>query len=207
MTTAAMSLWLAPQPLVLGSRSSARRDMLMAAGIPVELKPADIDERAVEARAGGVGPAQAALLLAQQKALAASVLAPGRVVVGADQTLAFGSRRFTKPKDRHGAFDQLYTLAGQTHELHSGVAVVKDGATMFSHVDTARLSMRALSENFLNAYLDAAGADAFASVGGYQLEKLGIHLFDRIEGDHFTILGMPLMPLLAYLREAGLVAK
>src|SRR4051794_25625864 len=102
-----MTLWLHQQPLILGSRSSARRDMLLAAGIPVELRPADIDERAVEARAGRLEPEQAALLLAQEKALATSVLLPGRVVVGADQTLALGTRRFSKPKDRTGAREQL----------------------------------------------------------------------------------------------------
>jgi septum formation protein len=202
-----MALWLDKQPLVLGSRSSARRDMLTAAGIPVELRPADIDERAVEARAGQRDPAQAALLLAQEKALAASLLLPGRVVVGADQTLAVGTRRFSKPKDRTGAREQLQALAGQTHALHSCVAVARDGEVAFSHVDTARLTMRPLSDGFLDTYLDAVGPDAFASVGGYQLEKLGIHLFERIEGDHFTILGMPLLPLLAYLRDAGLLAK
>jgi septum formation protein len=181
--------------------------MLAVAGIPVELRPADIDERAVEARAGAREPAQAALLLAQEKSLAASVVLPGRVVVGADQTLALGTRRFSKPKDRNGAREQLQALAGQTHALHSGVAVAQDGAVVFSHVDTARLTMRPLSNGFLDAYLDAIGPDAFASVGGYQLEKLGIHLFERIEGDHFTVLGMPLLPLLAYLRDAGLLAK
>ena len=202
-----MALWLDQQKLVLGSRSSARRDMLTAAGIPVELRPADIDERAIEARAGERDPAQAALLLAQEKALAASAISPGRIVVGADQTLALGARRFSKPKDRDGARAQLQALAGQTHALHSGVAVVRDGVVVFSHFDTARLTMRPLSETFLDAYLDAVSADAYASVGGYQLEKLGIHLFERIEGDHFTILGMPLLPLLAYLRRAGLLAN
>ncbi len=202
-----MALWLDQQKLVLGSRSSARRDMLTAAGIPVELRPADIDERAIEARAGERDPAQAALLLAQEKALAASAISPGRIVVGADQTLALGARRFSKPKDRDGARAQLQALAGQTHALHSGVAVVRDGVVVFSHFDTARLTMRPLSEKFLDAYLDAVSADAYASVGGYQLEKLGIHLFERIEGDHFTILGMPLLPLLAYLRRAGLLAN
>jgi len=202
-----MALWLDQQKLVLGSRSSVRRDMLTAAGIPVELRPADIDERAVEARAGQLEPAQAALLLAQEKALAASALLPGRIVVGADQTLALGVQRFSKPKDRAGARQQLQLLAGETHALHSGVAVVKEGAVVFSHVGTARLTMRVLSDNFLDTYLDAVGADAFASVGGYQLEKVGIHLFELIDGDHFTILGMPLLPLLAYLREAGLLAK
>jgi septum formation protein len=202
-----MALWLDRQSLVLGSRSSARRDMLMSAGIPVELHPVDIDERAVEARAGQFEPSQAALLLAREKALATSAVLPGRIVVGADQTLALGAQRFSKPKDRAGAREQLQSLAGQTHALHSAVAVVRDGSIAFSYVDTARLTMRPLSENFLDSYLDAVGADAFASVGGYQLEKLGIHLFERIDGDHFTILGMPLLPLLAYLREAGLLAK
>jgi len=202
-----MSLWLAPAPLVLASRSAARRAMLDAAGIPVALAATDIDERAVEARAGALDPGEVAVLLAREKARAAGAGFPGRFVVGADQTLALGARRFTKPKDRAAAREQLRALAGHTHELHSAVAVARDGRVVFSHRDAARLTMRALSERFIDAYLDAVGPDAATSVGGYQLERLGIHLFERIEGDHFTILGMPLLALIAFLRREGQLAS
>lgn len=201
-----MSLWLPAQPLVLASRSQSRRAMLTAAGIPVELAPADIDERAVEARAGALSPSEAAILLAREKARAVGDRFGGRFVVGADQTLALGERRFSKPANADAARDQLRALAGKAHELHSAVAVARDGRVVFSHVDTARLTMRPLSDRFIDAYLDTAGGDILASVGGYQLEKLGVHLFERIEGDHFTILGMPMFALLAFLRrEAVLV--
>jgi septum formation protein len=177
--------------------------MLAAAGIPIETSPADIDERGVESRAGPLTPHDAATVLAREKARATGVLFAARFVVGADQTLALGDRRFSKPGSRAGAREQLRALAGRTHELHSAVAVARDGRVVFSHVDTARLTMRALSDRFIDTYLDAVGADALASVGGYQLERLGVHLFERIEGDHFTILGMPLIPLLAFLRREG----
>jgi septum formation protein len=201
-----MSLWLDPHPLVLASRSQARRAMLTAAGIPVETFPADIDERGVESRAGAMSPNEAATLLAREKARAAGAKYSGRFVVGADQTLALGNRRFSKPDDYDAASDQLHALAGRTHELHSAVAVARDGRVVFSHVDTARLTMRALSDRFIESYLEAVGGDVSLSVGGYQLEKLGVHLFERIEGDHFTILGMPLIPLLAFLRREGSLA-
>jgi septum formation protein len=202
-----MSLWLAPQPLVLASRSPARRAMLAAAGIPIEIAAADIDERAVEARAGALGPSEAAVLLAREKARVAGARFTGRFVVGADQTLALGTQRFSKPANADAAREQLRALAGRSHELHSAVAVARDGRVVFTHVDTARLTMRALSDRYIDIYLEAAGEDAMASVGGYQLEKLGVHLFDRIEGDHFTILGMPLLALVAFLRREGQVAS
>lgn len=198
-----MALWLDPQPIVLASRSAARREMLMAAGIPADLHPADIDERGVEARAGQLSPAEAATLLAREKARAAGTSFTGRFVIGADQTLALGNSRFSKPKDREAAAEQLRTLAGKTHELHSAVAVSRDGRVVFSHVDTARLTMRFLSDRFIDAYLDDAGESISTTVGGYQLEKLGIQLFEKIDGDHFTILGMPLFALLAFLRREG----
>jgi septum formation protein len=128
------------------------------------------------------------------------------IVVGCDQTLALDERRFDKPADRAAARDQLRTLRGQTHALHSAVVVCHNGAVTFTHVAVARLTMRAFSEEFLEAYLDAAGSRVTASVGAYQLERTGIHLFERIEGDHFTILGLPLPPLLEYLRRAGVLA-
>jgi len=201
-----MSLWLAPEPLLLASRSAARRAMIEAAGIPVDIAAIDIDERAVEASAGPSGARQTALMLAQAKARAAGSRWPGRIVVGADQTLALGQRRFDKPPDRNSARDQLRTLAGRSHELHSAVAVVRNESVMFSHVETARLTMRAVSDRFIDTYLDAAGSQALASVGAYQLEKIGVHLFEKIEGDHFTILGLPLLALLAFLRQDGSLA-
>jgi septum formation protein len=201
-----MSLWLSAEPLVLASKSAIRRSMLESAGIPVEVSPADVDERALEARAGVGHPGQAAQLLAREKARVVSARSGRRFVVGADQTLALGERRFTKPTDQAAAREQLRALSGRSHELHSAVAVARDGRVVFSHVDVARLTMRALSDRFLDLYLDAAGPTVTASVGGYQIERLGVQLFERIEGDHFTILGLPLFALLGFLRREGSLA-
>ena len=202
----ATSLWLASQPLLLASRSAARLAMIEAAGIPVEVAAADIDERAVEASAGASDATQTAIMLAQAKARAVGSQRPGRIVVGADQTLALGQQRFDKPPDRAAAREQLRALAGRSHELHSAVAVVRDQGVVFSHVETARLTMRALSDRLIDTYLDAVGPQALSSVGAYQLEKIGVQLFERIEGDHFTILGLPLLALLAFLRRDGYLA-
>jgi septum formation protein len=199
-------MWLMGTPLVLASRSAIRRAVLEAAGIPVEVSPADVDERAIEAGAGSSSPAAVAALLACSKAAAVSARMPGRIVIGADQTLTLGRRRFSKPADRAAARQQLLALRGQSHELHSAVAVVRDEAVLYGGVEVARLTMRHFSEAFLERYLDEAGAVVTASVGGYQLEQIGVHLFERIEGDHFTILGMPILPLLAFFRRERFVA-
>src|SRR5689334_5975700 len=201
-----MGLWLCPAPLVLASGSAVRRKLLEAAGIPVEARPASLDERAVEASAPRDDPSAVASLLARAKALWVAEEVSGRLIVGADQTLALGNRRFDKPADRAAARVQLKALAGRTHELHAAVAVARGADVLFEHVAVARLTMRPLSDAFLDRYLDAAGTAVTASVGGYQLEALGVHLFERIEGDHFTILGLPLLPLLAYLRAEGSLA-
>jgi septum formation protein len=201
-----MALWLAPQPLVLASKSSVRGKILAAAGLRFEIRPANIDERAVEREAAPPDPAAAARLLARNKAESVSASMPGRPVLGADQTLACGGERFTKPSDRAGAAAQLRTLRGETHELHSALALVRDGALLFECLQTARLTMRDLSDQFIENYLDMVGDTALASVGAYQLEGIGVHLFERVEGDYFTILGLPLLPLLAFLREKGFVA-
>jgi len=201
-----MGLWLAAAPLVLASGSAVRRQLLEAAGIPVDVRPASLDERKVEASAPHDNPSAVAALLARAKAMRVAADVPGRLVVGADQTLALGSRRFDKPANRAAAREQLQTLAGRTHELHAAVAVARDEKVLFEHVAVARLTMRALSDPVLDRYLEAAGANVTASVGAYQFEALGVHLFERIEGDHFTILGLPLLPLLAYLRGEGSLA-
>jgi septum formation protein len=202
-----MPLWLADRPLVLASKSEIRRALLADAGIPVEVSPADVDERGIEECAATRDAGEIALVLARAKAHAIAARLPGRLVLGADQTLALGERRFSKPSDRAAARDQLKALRGQTHELHTAVALTRDGAIVFEHRELARLTMRAFSDGFLGSYLDAMGGAVMASVGGYQLEKAGVQLFERIDGDHFVILGLPLVALLAYLRRAGCLAE
>ena len=202
-----MNFWTAPAPLVLASKSFARRNMLSAAGIPVEIIPAQVDERAIE-RTIGVDrhPDELAMLLSWEKASEVSHRAASRLVIGADQTLALGDQRFTKPANREEARAQLAELRGKTHSLHSAVTLVQDGSVLFKVVDTARLTMRPFSDTFLEFYLDAAGASVTESVGAYQLEKLGIHLFEKVDGDYFTILGMPLLPLLAHFRHEKILS-
>ena len=201
-----MPLWLADQLLVLASKSAIRGEILRAAGLAIEVCPADIDERTIEQGSAARDPGEIAALLAREKALAVAARLPGRVVLGADQTLALGERRFSKPTDRAAAREQLTLLRGQAHQLHTAIALVRDGVILFEHREAARLTMRVFSDRFLEHYLDAAGAAVTASVGGYQLEKTGIQLFERVEGDHFVILGLPLLPLLLHLRQAGWLA-
>jgi septum formation protein len=200
-----MSLWLADKPLMLASKSASRRALLQGAGIPIEVLAADIDERGIEAKANLADPGAVAALLAREKALAVSVQQPGQLVIGADQTLALGQRRFSKPADRAAAREQLKALRGQSHTLHSAVAIVRDGKPVFEHCAVARLVMRAFSDGFLESYLDSAGDAVTASVGAYQVEGLGVQLFEHIEGDHSTILGLPLLPVLAALRREGVL--
>jgi septum formation protein len=203
-----MSLWRG-EPLVLASKSAPRRSLLEAAGIPLVIDPADIDERAAEAAAPGEAskPDGAALLLARAKAFATAKRNAGKIVLGADQTLALGTERFSKPKSRDAARAQLGKLSGRTHALHSGIAVVRNHDVLFETVSSAHLTMHKMSDAFLDAYLEAAGERVMQSVGGYQLESLGVNLFEKIDGDHFTILGMPLIPLLAYFRQSGLMTS
>lgn len=198
-----MALWRAAAPLVLASGSKIRRALLGGAGVAVEVAPSDIDERAFEAAAPPLSPIAAAGLLARTKALAVARLHPGRLVLGADQVLALDGARFTKPADRAAARTQLRALAGRSHELHSAIAFVQDARVLFEHVSSARLTMRSFSDGFLELYLDAAGAAATESVGAYQLEGLGVQLFDRVDGDYFTVLGLPLFPAMDFLRRRG----
>lgn len=199
-------LWRERQPLILASQSAPRRSLLVNAGIDVEAIPADIDERAIQQRSGLTDPGGIAALLATEKAKFISAKHPGRYVIGADQTLALGERLFSKPADRAAAATQIGQLAGQTHALHSAVSVTLDGVLLFSHVSVARMTMRSLTGNEIAAYINEAGDAVTASVGAYQLERTGVHLFERIDGDHFTILGLPLLPLLGFLRGRKLLA-
>jgi septum formation protein len=202
-----MPLWLVTQPLVLASKSDIRGKILAAAGLRFEIRPAHIDERAEEARAGPADASAAARMLARVKAQTVSAQNAGKLVLGADQTLARGDTRFSKPANRPAAAEQLRALRGRTHELHSALSLVRDGAPVFECADTARLTMRDFSDAFLDDYLDMAGDAALASVGAYQLEGIGVHLFERIEGDYFTILGLPLLPLLEFLRQNDFVGQ
>jgi septum formation protein len=200
-----MTIWRGNSPLILASQSRARQMLLGEAGVSFEAVPADIDERLVQKNSGLTAPGEIAALLACEKALLVSAKNPGRYVIGADQTLALGQRLFSKPSGRAQAAEQLRLLAGNSHELHSAVAVISDGKILFTDVAIATMTMRALGDSEISAYLDAAGEAVTTSVGAYQLEGLGVHLFERIAGDHFTILGLPLLPLLSFLRHRRLL--
>jgi len=195
--------WRGTAPLILASQSPARQGLLRAAGIPFEICAAAIDERGIEAPlvALGANAADIALHLSRAKALPVSMKMPGRLVIGADQTLCLDGRLFTKPGGRAAATAQLEALSGRTHELYSGCCVARENTLLFETVGVARLSCRRLSPAFIDAYLALAGD--LGSAGVYRIEGPGIHLFDAIEGDHPTILGLPLLPLLKFLREEG----
>ena len=191
--------------LVLASASPTRSAMLTAAGLSFTIDPADIDERAIADKqiAGGATGGDVAAALASAKALDVGARHTGALTLGADQTLVCEGRFLNKSADLEKAREQLSFLAGKTHELFSAASVVSSDEIVWSHVSRARLRMRAFSPAFLSHYLAAMGDKACASVGAYQIEGLGIQLFEHIEGDHHTILGMPLLPLLAFLRTAG----
>jgi septum formation protein len=202
-----MALWLADRPIVLASKSEARSRILRDAGIAVDIVPADLDERLIEQRVVTCNAGEIAALLAREKARTVADHLPGRLVLGADQILTLDGRRFSKPADRVAAGEQLKALRGRTHQLISAAALVRDGEVMFEHRDLATLTMRAFTDEFLDAYLTAMGPAVTMSVGVYPLERSGIQLFERIEGDHFVILGLPVLSVLAFLRNEGLLAK
>ncbi|MBM3523027.1 MAG: septum formation protein Maf [Alphaproteobacteria bacterium] len=194
-------------PVVLASASRARRTMLENAGLAVAIDAAHVDEDEVKRamRADGAPVDAVAEMLAELKAKRVSNRHPGALVIGADQMLECNGVAFDKPRDAAEAATRLRSLSGRTHRLVSAVVVARDGARLWHDVDAARLAMRPLSEPFIAEYLAALGEDALASVGSYQLEGLGAQLFTRVEGDFFTILGMPLLPLLGFLRAHGIV--
>ncbi|MDQ0457947.1 Maf family protein [Rhizobium paknamense] len=194
-------------PLVLASTSPFRKQLLSNAGLIFDSVAPAIDEREVEGRAEhqGLLPDALALLLGREKALSVSRDRPEALIIGGDQTMSLGARLYHKPANRAAARDQLLSLRGQTHELNSALAFVRDGAVIWEHVSKARLTVRSFSEAWLDDYLDRAGDRVLKSVGAYQIEGLGIQLFSAIEGDYFTIVGVPLLPMLAKLRSLGLI--
>jgi septum formation protein len=193
--------------LILASGSAARRQMLDRAGIEFEIVPASIDEdRVRDSVIATATHAGIALALAEAKALSVATDLTGAVVIGSDQILSTGEGILSKPGSRQGARETLRVLRGRTHWLHSAAALVADGRVIWRGVDTAALSMRALSDTDIERYLDAAGDGIFGCVGAYKIEGEGIRLFDRISGDYFTVMGMPLLPLLRALRRLERVA-
>lgn len=191
--------------IVLASASATRQAMLRAAGVSFQAVPAPVDEEAIkQAMAQETrDPVEVAIALAEFKAMRVSAKHPGQIVIGADQMLECDGQWFDKPADRAGARAQLLALRGRTHRLVSAVVAVRDGRRLWHHFDQASLCMRAFTDSFLDAYLDQAGDGIVSSVGAYQLENLGAQLFKSVEGGHFTILGLPLLALLDFLRENG----
>jgi septum formation protein len=194
-----------PKKLILASASPFRKALLSNAGLDFTAVRPEIDERAAEAplKDSGASPEDVALVLATAKAGNVSGRNPGTLVIGSDQTLSLGDEIFHKPADVEAARGHLLRLSGRTHQLNSAVVIARDGGTLWSHVGVARLTMRPLDPAFIGRYLARVGDKALASVGAYQIEGEGIQLFEKIEGDYFTIVGLPLLPLLAALRNLG----
>ncbi|HWM32406.1 MAG TPA: Maf family protein [Methyloceanibacter sp.] len=195
-------------PLILASSSKIRALLLEAAGLAFIVEPPGLDESIMRQAVGGerlLSPSDVAEVLARAKAEAVSDLARPAYVIGADQVLTFGDTVLSKPDSMEAARRQLLDLRGKSHTLHTSVALATNGATVWAETHTATLTMRKLSPEFIGRYLAAAGEEVLSSVGAYQIESLGIQLFDRIEGDYFTILGLPLLPLLAALRREGVI--
>ena len=187
--------------IVLASKSASRRTMLASAGVEFEVRPAAIDERALEALLEGAGPGEVALALAEAKAR--SVDGGGRPVLGSDSVVAVGGRRFDKPASRAQAAEHLRLFSGRTMELHSAAAIALGGRIEWSHVALATLQVRELSDDFIESYLAAEWPEVSQCVGVFRIEARGVQLFESIEGDLFTVLGMPLLPVLGALREFG----
>ncbi|MGM0561472.1 MAG: Maf family protein [Pseudomonadota bacterium] len=208
MTQAAPFMKPDGELLVLASASPARRQLLENAGLLLDHQAAAVDEAEVKdsLAAEGATALQTAETLAELKAGRVSRMWPGALVIGADQMLDCNGTWFDKPRDRDHAAAHLRTLAGRMHTLETSVCVVRDGERLWHQNETARLTMRDFGDSFINTYLAAAGDTVLGSVGGYCLEGQGVHLFSRVEGDFFTILGLPLLPLLGYLRQRGAIS-
>lgn len=195
--------------VVLASQSLARRALLEGAGLDFEAMPAAVDEAAIKesAKAEGLSPAEAATMLADAKAARIARRNPEAIVIGADQLLVCEGDWFDKPADLEAARAQLRRLRNRPHELVTATVVWRDGARAWHHVATPRLVMRDFSDAFLDAYLAREGAFVTSSVGAYRLEGMGIQLMREVRGDHSAILGLPLLPLLAYFRDSGVLAR
>lgn len=193
--------------LVLASRSPSRAALLAGAGLAFDTEPSGVDERAVEEPllAGGADPGAIALHLAEAKALDVAARRPGRLVLGADQTLGLGRERFVKPDSVAEARAHLLRLRGRPHQLHAALVLARNGVAVWRHVSVATLTMRDFSDAFLDRYLALVADEVTSTVGCYRLEGPGIRLFEAIDGDYFTILGLPLLPLLAELRRLGIL--
>lgn len=193
--------------LVLASQSIHRNNLMENAGLEFKCQPADIDERTIELaiKDTGATPKELALILASAKALDVSQKIPDAYVIGSDQTLSLNDELFHKPEDMEAARRTLLKLSGQTHTLNSGVSIAKNCETIWQHVSIAELTMRELSPEFIGRHLSEAGESVLTSVGAYQLEKQGVQLFEKIEGDFFTIVGLPMLPLLAQLRLLNVI--
>lgn len=189
--------------LILASKSAARRAILTDAGVPFSVQVADVDEDAL--KTPGVDPVELAVELARAKALAVSRHDAEAWVLGADQTLAFDGGLVSKAPSLDAARERLGVMRGRTHQLHSGAALARNGQVVWSGVDTVEMRMRDFSDAFLGAYLTAEGEALLACVGSYRLEGLGSQLFEAVEGDYFTVLGLPLWPVLTELRRAGVI--
>jgi septum formation protein len=192
--------------LLLASKSASRRAMLTAAGVAYDVRPADVDERALESALIDAAPDVVALALAQAKAVAVSTQAGDALVLGSDSLVVVDGRRFDKPSSRENAADHLRFFSGRQIELHSAAVLARAGAPVWSHGEVARLHVRTLDEAFIATYLDAEWPEVSGCVGVFRIEGLGITLFERVEGSHFTILGMPLLPVLGALRQHGAMA-
>lgn len=194
-------------PLILASQSPFRAALLKNAGIQFTSQKANIDERAVEAPLyeTGATPEDVALILSEAKAEEVSERFPHSLIIGCDQTLSLGNEIFHKPADMDGARRHLLALSGKTHQLNSAVVLVQNGQTVWRHVSVAYMTMRHLEPGFIGRHLARVGDIALSSVGAYQVEGEGIQLFDKIDGDYFTIVGLPLLPLLKELRARGII--
>lgn len=188
-------------PLILASQSASRRAMLEAAGVPFIAVPAQIDERAIESEQAGKPPEVIALLLAEEKAFAVSSERPQALVLGSDSLVSVDGKRFDKPANREDAARHLRFFSGRTMHLHSAAALVRGGATLWTHAEEAILHVRPMSDEFIESYLDAEWPAVAGCVGVFRIEARGVQLFEAIEGDHFTVLGMPLLAVLGALRE------
>jgi septum formation protein len=187
--------------LILASQSASRKAMLEAAGVPFEARGSD--EGAIKRELVAVPPAEIAMILAEAKAMAVSVGAPGRLVLGGDSVVEVCGRLFDKPRDRDEAVEHLQFFSGQEMRLHAAAVLMRDGRTVWRHADCARLRVRNLDTAFIDGYLEREWPAVAGCVGVFRIEALGVHLFDHVEGSHFTVLGMPLLPLLGALREHG----